>query len=169
MPEGSPKTIQNRTEFARPGLREKAQGMVEFALTLPLMLVLVLGIMEAGRLMFAISTIYTGARNAARYGSAAGGIDGTGNYYQDCAGIEAAGHQIADLSTLENVTVTPSYILNDGTLINTCPPPQDLGLGDRIVVTVSGQYHPLVPLINFSLPSITSISRRTIIKNVQVK
>jgi hypothetical protein len=169
MLESNSNTIQNKSMIAHPGRREGAQGMVEFAMALPLMLVLVFGIIEAGRLMFAISTIYTGARNAARYGSAAGGMEGAGNYYQDCAGIQAAGHQIADLSTLENVSVSISYLHPDGTSTTGCPPSQDLDLGDRIVVTVSGEYHPMVPLINFSLPNISSTARRTIIKNVKVK
>lgn len=169
MPEGSLEKFRSKSQLTQTGSKEKAQSIVEFALALPLMLVLVFGIIEAGRLMFAISTVYTGARNAARYGSAAGGKEGVGNYYQDCAGIQAAGHQIADLSTLENITVNISYLHPDGTSTAGCPPSPDLILGDRIVVRVSGKYQPMVPLINFTQFTIQSTSRRTIIKDVQVK
>jgi hypothetical protein len=38
--------------------KDKAQGMVEFALVLPLLLLLVYGIIEAGRMLFIYSAAY---------------------------------------------------------------------------------------------------------------
>ena len=52
--------------------KTKAQAMVEFALVLPLLLMLLYGILEAGRLLFIYSTIVTASRQAVRYGSATG-------------------------------------------------------------------------------------------------
>jgi hypothetical protein len=45
--------------------KEWAQGMVEFALVLPLLLVLVYGVIEAGRLLFIYSATQTASREAA--------------------------------------------------------------------------------------------------------
>ena len=54
--------------------KERAQGIVEFALVLPLLLVLMLGIIEVGRLLFIYSSVNSASREAARYGSAAGEV-----------------------------------------------------------------------------------------------
>ena len=52
--------------------KEDAQGMVEFALILPVLLMMLLGIMEGGRLLFFYSSVTTASREGARYGSAVG-------------------------------------------------------------------------------------------------
>ena len=48
--------------------REAGQELVEFALILPLLLLLFLGIIEFGRAMLAYNTIANAAREGARYG-----------------------------------------------------------------------------------------------------
>ncbi len=45
----------------------KGQGLVEFALTLPILLLLLLGIIEASRIIWAQITVQAAARDAARY------------------------------------------------------------------------------------------------------
>ena len=51
------------------GLRgERGQSMVEYALVLPILLLLLLGIMEFGILVFNYNTIANAAREGARYG-----------------------------------------------------------------------------------------------------
>ena len=52
--------------------KERAQGLVEFALVLPILLVLMMGLIEFGRLLFIYSAAATASREAVRYGSAAG-------------------------------------------------------------------------------------------------
>ncbi|HXV99294.1 MAG TPA: TadE family protein, partial [Anaerolineae bacterium] len=47
--------------------KQKAQGMVEFALILPLLLLLLVGVIEAARIIWAYMTVQTAAREAARY------------------------------------------------------------------------------------------------------
>lgn len=47
--------------------RQKGQGLTEFALILPILLLLLLGIIEAGRIIWAYITVQTAAREAARY------------------------------------------------------------------------------------------------------
>lgn len=47
--------------------KEKAQGLVEFALILPAFLLLLLGVIEAARIIWAYTTVQTAAREATRY------------------------------------------------------------------------------------------------------
>jgi hypothetical protein len=71
----------------RPG-----QGMLEFALALPVFLLLVLGVIEFGRLLAVVSSVTTAAREAARYGSASGP---TGDInFQDCKGMRDAAMRV---------------------------------------------------------------------------
>ena len=68
--------------------------MVEFALALPLLLVLLYGVLESGRLLFIYASTVTAARQAVRYGSATGTSPNGVPYFSDCAGIEAAAQNV---------------------------------------------------------------------------
>ncbi len=54
--------------------RRHGQGMVEFALALPIFLLLVFGVIEAGHLLMTYSAVYSAAREGARYGAAVAGL-----------------------------------------------------------------------------------------------
>ena len=152
--------------------RFKGQGMVEFALVLPLLLVLIFGIIEAGRLLFLYSAVMSASREAVRYGSASGDVTGLTTYYEDCAGIQDAAMRIGRFAGVSAGEVTISYDHGPGTgTFATCPLPggQIVKLGDRIVVQVVTNWTPLLPLVNFSGFPITSQSSRTIIKDVQIQ
>src|SRR5450759_1041110 len=66
---------------------QSAQGMVEFALTIPIILLMILGIIEGGRLIFIYSSLAAAGREAARYGAGIGSLDSGTILYNDCAGI----------------------------------------------------------------------------------
>jgi Flp pilus assembly protein TadG len=129
--------------------------MVEFALTLPVLMLLMLGIIEFGRLLFTYSAVTTAAREAARYGAAAGGLDSTINNYQDCDGIRAAAGRIGGLSGVENSAagIAIAYdsgpggpAISGGRPVGGTGP--ELHLGDRIIVTVTTTYQPILSLVN---------------------
>ena len=61
----NPSTATHRPQDAK---REAGQELVEFALILPLLLLLFFGIIEVGRLMLSYDTIANTAREGARYG-----------------------------------------------------------------------------------------------------
>ena len=84
---------------------EKAQGMVEFALVLPILLLLAMGIIEFGRLLFIFSAVNTASSEAVRYGSAVDDTGGTARYV-DCTGIEEAAFRIGSLVNLSSVTIS---------------------------------------------------------------
>jgi len=155
----------------------KAQGMVEFALILPLLLLVMFAIIEFGRLLFIYSGVFTASRDAARYGAAAGDIGGYVAHYQDCAGMRAAARRIGNLVGITTITIQYDDFaptVPAGTP-NTCPSsgtgPAAYGLGDRVRVTVNAPYTPILPLVN--LPpggfQISSTAVRTILKDINIQ
>jgi hypothetical protein len=160
--------------------KEKAQGMVEFALTLPILLMLFFGIIEFGRLLFVYSATTTAAREAARYGSAAGDdASATPNpvpYYRNCTGIEDAGLRIGGIAGLQRGNIEIYYDDDDDGLQNLssigslppCGSALPIDLGDRLVVRVTVNFQPIVPLVNLNSFDITSISVRTILERVDL-
>ncbi|MEJ2352366.1 MAG: pilus assembly protein [Anaerolineales bacterium] len=157
--------------------KEKAQGMVEFALTLPILLMLFFGIIEFGRLLFVYSATTTAAREAARYGSAAGDDGSSIPYYRNCTGIEDAALRIGGIAGLQRSDIEIYYDidedgLQDPSTIDSLPPcgnSTQIDLGDRIVVRVKVRYQPIVPLVNLSSFDISSVSIRTILLDLDME
>lgn len=147
---------------------EKAQGMVEFALILPLLLVLMFGLIEAGRLLLAYSAVYTASREAARYGSAAGDLGSPGRY-EDCNGIKNAARRVGGVAGIQEEDISINYTLQSGATA-TCDSivTEKVTAGDRIDVTVEMDYEPLLPLVDLPSFPISSTSRRTILKDIEV-
>ena len=65
------------------------QAIVEFAIVLPILMVLLVGILEVGRMIFIYSVVNNASREAARYGSAVGFGDDGFHKYRYCDGIRA--------------------------------------------------------------------------------
>src|ERR1051326_6337284 len=93
--------------------KSKAQAMVEFAIALPVLLLLLWGIIEVGRFLFIYSSVVTASRTAVRYGATAGpGSDYTtsggpdnSSYtrYQDCSGIRSQAQRFGFLGAFDSV------------------------------------------------------------------
>lgn len=152
----------------RPPSRN-GQGLAEFALIVPLLLLVVLGVIEFGRLMAIYSMVSSSARNATRYGTAVGNNGSGTPYYLDCPGIrDAAKRGAAALLNLEDGAITVQY--DDGqTVYNNCdssPAAGDIGTGHRLRVTVTGTYTPLVPIVKIPPLPFSFVSTRTIIKTI---
>jgi hypothetical protein len=151
--------------------KTKAQAMVEFAIVLPILLLLLYGILEAGRLLFIYSTVITASRQAVRYGSATGeGGTSTIPRYQDCKGIRAAAQRADFLNAFEDSDIHIYH--DDGPDPSASPspnpndPPPGLNVTEfcanplatdswtpsgnntsRLVVKIHGDYLPIVPKI----------------------
>lgn len=159
--------------------KESAQGMVEFALVLPMLLILIFGVIEIGRLLFIYSAVSTASREAARYGSAAGNNGSGIPRYEDCAGIRAAAERVGTLASVQDsdITITYDHGPDSGGPFATCadfssssPPSINPGdqVEDRVVVQVSITYTPILPLVNWASFPITSVSSRTILSDVRL-
>ncbi len=103
----------NASTFPNPKQRRtKAQGLLEFALALPILLLLVFGIIEFGRLMQAWLALENGARFAVRYAV-------TGSYdpqYCDAAADAVAselGMTAGELRALDNIDGNVDCIIPD--------------------------------------------------------
>lgn len=145
------------------------QAIVEFAIALPILMVLLVGILEVGRMMFIYTAVTNASREAVRYASAVG-LDDSGNYnkYNYCAGIKERARRSAYFTPL---TVTITYDHGPGTgSFDTCSGTVDTGVvlnsgtdTDRVLVTVTANYSPMVNLIPIGSRPITSSSARTIL------
>ena len=158
--------------FKRIWKNIRAQGMVEFALALPVLLLLMFGIIEGGRLLFLYSAVHSASREAVRYGSASGEVTSLTPRYEDCTGIHDAAMRIGRFAGVAAGDVTISYDNGPSTAVfATCPlaAGDDLALGDRIIVDVVTTWRPVLPLVNFSSFPITAQSTRTIIKDVKIE
>jgi len=165
-----------------PPKKNVAQAMVEFAIVLPVLLLLLYGLLEAGRLLFMYSSIVTASRQASRYGSATGlGLTNAVPRYQDCAGIKAAAQKADYLNAFDDDDITIEYDNGEGVAIDPLVS-DDECLGDtddgihpssdnttRIVVTVTGQFYALVKLVPFPDRPITATSSRTILLSVPIE
>ncbi|HEY9525595.1 MAG TPA: TadE/TadG family type IV pilus assembly protein, partial [Anaerolineales bacterium] len=143
--------------------KNKAQAMVEFALVLPILLLLLYGILEAGRLLFIYSTIVTASRQAVRYGSATGqgqdytSLGGPNNSgiprYQDCYGIRLAAQRVDFLNAIQDNDIIIQWDngptdVNPKTVCDGSPNfYQPTNNSSRLLVTIDGDYLPIVPRI----------------------
>ena len=146
----------------------RGQGLVEFALILPALLLVVVGIVELGRFMFIYTSVHAAAREAARYGAAVGKNDDGVYYFRDCNGIEAAARRVAFMTNLSSIEIQYDYG-DPAEPFSTCPPPEGqvtTSSGARIHVTVQAEYHPFFFFQH--TVTITADSARTIVRKVEV-
>lgn len=149
------------------------QGMVEFALAIPVVLLLMFGIIEGGRLLFIFSSVEAASREAARYGSGSGGVATDGSNvtpYRDCDGIRDSAKRIGSFAGVTDSSITISYDSGPetGTKPDGCGSSVTVNLGDRIIVDVSVPYKPIVPIVGIPAINIHSSSAFTIVKEVAV-
>lgn len=83
----------------------KGQGLVEFAIVLPLLLLVIFGALDLARIFFSVITVTNATREGARYG-----ID----YPNDPAGMITATQREAQNSGI---------LLNSASIVVTCPYP----------------------------------------------
>ena len=152
----------------------RGQSLVEFALILPALLLVVVSIIDFGRLMFTISSVASASRDAARY-SASVGTDAFGiAHYQDCIGIRETVRRLSFFVELDIVIefdedgpggTQPDEYCQPGL---DADPRTDATLGSQITVKATGTYRSMVLSGLFNLPGIPVISesRRTILRDI---
>ena len=83
----------------------KGQGLVEFAVVMPMILTLIMGIVEFGRLMIIYTGAATASREAARYGASVGFNPSGIEHYRDCDGIRATAKRISGLTPIDFIYI----------------------------------------------------------------
>jgi uncharacterized repeat protein (TIGR01451 family) len=165
--------------------RNKGQSLVETALVLPIVLLLVFGVFELGRIVFIFSAVNNASREAARYGASTGATGGGVARYLNCDAIRQTARETAFLAGLVNGDIAINYDrpdTTDGTMEiygycdgNVARPDgsttavlstSDVHQGDRIVVTVVRQIDPILPFFPSFAP--TFVTARTIVKGIAI-
>ena len=149
---------------------EQGAAAVEFVMILPLLLALLFGVFEFGRLVTWQATVRSAAREAARYGSAVGIVSGGVPRYANCNGIRKAGRDVARMPTLADADISVAYDQGPGTASTlTCPEgqtldPELISGGARVVVTVSKTFEAATPLVGPLMDGteLRSTTRRTV-------
>jgi len=169
----TPNNSSRKNRF--PGAR--AQAMVEFAIVMPLLLALLIGIMEFGRMVFIYTAVTNSSREAVRFASAIGFNDNTYyRKYQYCSAIRDVAKRYAFLMNLSDSNIVIEYDHGPGTSVfDTCPSGTTndntivVKTGtDRVKVTVNANYSPMTKFIPIATRTFKSASARTIIGNVDV-
>lgn len=121
--------------------RSRGQSLVEFALVLPLFLLLVMAIMDLGLAVFSYNSITNAAREGARLAIV----------NQDTTKITTRITQQSAIARSPTVTVDYYQAAADGTpdTTKTCPIGSSsyISVGCLAVVTFSGSYTPITPII----------------------
>ncbi len=167
----APGLISSRRAMKRGASR--AQAMVEFALALPIFLLVLYGLLEVGRLVFMEASVATASREGARFASAYGVSRYVGStpviQYQDCTGIRNAAKQVGFLLGLTDTSIQISYDSGPSTTATTyCSSGTEattvtLTSCNRVVVKVNATYRPILPLfLPLTTQPVSSIDRRTI-------
>lgn len=142
--------------------------MVEFAIVFPLLLLLLIGIFEFGRVMFSYSVAIAATREAARYGAAIQDIGGGIPQFKDCQGIRDAAQRFGKYAGIDDGDIIIQYFNDSGVFDTSCPPANEIGLTDSISVTVNTSVSPLSMIGNFGTIPITSSSSRTILRKIRL-
>lgn len=164
--------------------KEPAQAIVEFAIVLPILLVVIIGLLEVGRMVFIYSAINNASRNAVRYasayGTAASLTDSSVHYrkYLYCDGIKDTALKSAYLVSQSSVSVTIDYFDSTNTYVGTCNTSggewggtvaEDITSNYIVKVTVQTMYAPMVSLVPLTSRPIIAENSRTILGIVNVK
>jgi hypothetical protein len=155
-------------------VRSRGQNLVEFSLIMPVFLLLILGIVEFGRLMITFSSVSTASRDAVRYAVSVGKDSSGIPHYQDCVGIRDAANNVAVFADLGIVITYDLDGPGGASEVEYCQlgktvDPIEVGLGTQISVIVSDAYEPLVPLVDLPSIPLASETTRTVLKEVYVK
>jgi hypothetical protein len=151
--------------------KQYGQAMVEFALTLPIFLLAVIGVIELSRFFLVYSSVYTASREAARYGSSVGEDTNLPNY-MNCSEIASRAQDMGFFGGVNAGEVVVYYEKEPNSSEANqipCDGVYNPELGDRLVVNVSADYIPLIA--GFVLPEgiiVSANNGRTIMKEIKL-
>lgn len=146
--------------------KEKGQALVEFALTLPILLFFTFIILDAGRLLFTYAQASNSLRRAVRQAPVVGFGTETTPPYLDCNKMR----DLADNVAFANVSVDILYRTHDGDFDCTTVTDGDLENGDLLIITSTATIRPLVAVAfipDYTL-NLNFVGQRTIVKIIQL-
>jgi len=153
--------------------RDRGANLVEFAVIAPFLFLMLFGVVEMARLVHGYTTVWSGAREGARYATTIGDSDGDGvPNYLDCLAIEdAAVAKVAGMN-MDSDDITVTYFDLSGTEVADCdvnlPAPGGSGAnidsGFTVEVEAAATFDAVVPLLSSFIDGIdlTSTQSRSI-------
>ena len=123
--------------------RTRGQSLVEFALVLPILLILLLGILDFGRAIYAYNSVSNGARSGARVAI----VNQDLGDITEAVEAEAFGLDDVDVAFDPNVETLPACPQSNA---ECCP-----SIGCVVEVAVSTEYVPATPIFSQLVGSIT--------------
>lgn len=152
----------------------EGQSIVEFALALPILLLVIFGLLEAGRAVFMYAAVTSASREAVRHAASNGVNESDVLNYRNCAEIRDTARRVAFLLPLEDENITIEYDTGPDPDTGIVPAPYaecaadetvddaiSMACGDRVVVTVTVKYQPILSTIPMQPQPLTSSSART--------
>jgi Flp pilus assembly protein TadG len=130
--------------------RQLGQGLVEFAIVLPIILVMVFGLLDVGRAVFTFNTLAQAARQAAR----------TAMVDQDVSRVRSTAYQSAPTLGLGTSNVSVCFKTDDTSQTDcSSSTADDCPLADRVIgclaiVQVQLTYQPMTPIIGSLIGSV---------------
>jgi Flp pilus assembly protein TadG len=130
---------------------EHGQAAIEFSLVVLLMVIVVFGVIEVGRLALIYNTLADAARAGARYAIVHGSYSGSPSGLGNTSAVET---QVTNITSIAGLSVTPTVSYpNAGTGDSS----GNL-TGDRVSVTASYSYVPVIGLAAFTPLQVTLTS-----------
>lgn len=141
-------------------IASRGQGLVEFALILPLLLLILMGMIDFGRVLFIYANLFNAAREASRYAIVNPG---------DQVGIQEAARERIFLAPPEQVTIAVWYDTGPPDYRG-IPDPNNVIAGTRVIVDLRYDAEFWTPLLQpfVSHFPIHTVARRTIQRNPSV-
>ena len=142
---------------------EKGSGMLEFTLMAVVLVMVIFGIFEFGRMVLVYNSIANAARAGARYAIVHGGLR-TGSGVNGPSGPGANPAEV--VTVVKNFAATAPInknLLVSGTTVTVNYPNGTNQPGDPVVVTVIYQYDSFIRYFNFSGVRLGSTSRGIIV------
>jgi Flp pilus assembly protein TadG len=131
------------------------QALVEFALVFPILMLLVFGIIDAGRLIFTYNTIANAARSGARVAIVNQSTSGASTCDTTQPTAWPTGCAIAAGVGINVTTADVAVGYRNPSDTGACASPS---IGCLAVVTVTGRYQPLTPVIGQIIGAMTLTS-----------
>lgn len=144
--------------------RSRAQGLVEFALILPVLLLILLVAIDFGRALYGWTVIQNSARVAANFAGIhpsawRDGIMTTQQEYEQTILADFASAN-CDVPTAANL---PEPVFTDGpdTSVGGGPPDTKYDIGDTVVVELDCDFHVITPIVGAVLGDVVQIAGRS--------
>lgn len=128
--------------------RQYGQAMAEFALTLPIFLLLVFGVIELSRFFLVYSSVFTASREATRFGSSVG-ESGPPNY-MNCEAIRQTAVRMGNFGGVQDDDINIYYEKSATAPSNErveCDGDHVPELGDRLIVEIETQFVSLLGIV----------------------